>query len=151
LKEAFMKSHFYGLAVLGLASGCYLQPSAVNNPQPSAEGVTVRLLGQDCEDHRGSKGDPVSRELGVKVRVDNPTDATLRISEDSIRLFVEGASAAVRWPTMIEVSPHGSATLSMEFAHHALCEPDRQFVVAWNGAFALDDHRVALANLAFRP
>lgn len=146
-----MRSQWYGVVVLALASGCYLRAGAVKNPQPSPEGVAITLIGQDCEDHRGAKGDPVSRELGVKVRIDNPTDKMLRIAESQIRLLVEGSSGGVRWPMVVEVRPHGTVTLEMDFTHRALCEPDRHFVIAWNDALVLDDHQVAVANLEFHP
>jgi hypothetical protein len=146
-----MKAQMYGLLVLALTSGCYLRPGSVNNPRPSPEGVAVTLIGQDCEDHRGGKGDPVSRDLGIKVRVDNPTDKTLHVTEDAIRLVVDGLSSRVRSPTAVEIQPHGSATVEWDFTHHALCEPQRQFVLAWNDAFVLDDHPVAIADLAFHP
>lgn len=45
-----------------LAGGCYLRPDALHNPTPSPEGVAIRLVGQDCEDHRGDKGEPVTRD-----------------------------------------------------------------------------------------
>lgn len=146
-----MKAQMYSLVALALTAGCYLRPSAVNNPKPSVEGVAVTLLGQDCEDHRGGEGGPVSRDLGVKVRLDNPTDKTLHVTEQAIRLVVDGSSSGVRWPTAVDVQPHGSATVSWDFTHHALCEPGRQFVLAWNHAFVLDEHPVALADLAFSP
>ncbi len=146
-----MRSQWYGLVMLSLAGGCYLQPGAVKNPQPSPEGIAVKLIGQDCEDHRGGKGDPVSREMGVKLRIDNPTDKTLHIAESQIRLTVAGASASVRSPTVVEVKPRGSATLEWDFTHHALCEPNREFVIVWNDALVLDDHPIAVANLAFNP
>ncbi|HEY2748353.1 MAG TPA: hypothetical protein VGL86_27205 [Polyangia bacterium] len=138
------------LIVFSLSSGCYLRPSAVHNAA-SPDGVSISLVGQDCEDHRAAKGDPVTRDLGVKLRVDNPTDKTLRISESAIRLQVESYSGGVRLPTVVEIPPHAQKTLTMDFTHHALCEPDRQFVVAWNDALALDDHPVAIGNLSFRP
>ena len=146
-----MKTHWVGLVVLGMAAGCYLRPGAVNNPRPSPEGVAIKLIGQDCEDHRGGKGDPISREMGVKLRVDNPTDKTLHIAEAQVRMTVGGVSAGVRWPTMVEVSPRGSATLEWDFSHRALCEPDREFSIVWNDALKLDDHTVAVADLTFHP
>jgi hypothetical protein len=146
-----MKGHLSALAVLALASGCYLQPSSVKNPPPSADGVAVSLLGQDCEDHRGAKGEPVTRDLGVKVRIDNPTAQILRISEESVRLLVDNYSGGVRFPTVVEVQPHGTMILTLDFTHHALCEPDRQFVVSWNDAFVLDNRPITVANLAFHP
>jgi hypothetical protein len=145
-----MMLRFAILVAFTLSSGCYLRPSAVKNAS-SPDGVTVSLVGQDCEDHRADKGDPVTRDLGVKLRVDNPTDKTLRISEQAIRLQVESYTGGVRLPTVVEVPPHQQKTLTMDFNHHALCEPDRQFVVAWNDALALDGHPVAVSNLAFHP
>jgi len=70
-------------------AGCYLRPDAVQNPKPTREGVAISLVGEDCEDHRAAKGDPVSRDLSVKLRVDNPTDLRLRIGEHAIRLVVD--------------------------------------------------------------
>ncbi len=145
-----MMLRFTMLFAFTLSSGCYLQPSAVKNAS-SPDGVSVRLVGEDCEDHRASKGDPVTRDLGVKLRVDNPTDKTLRISEQAIRLQVESYTSGVLLPTVVEIPPHQGKTLTMDFSHHALCEPDRQFVVAWNDALVLDDHPVALSNLVFHP
>lgn len=146
-----MKSHLYGLVFLSFASGCYLQPSAVRNPQPSPEGVAVKLLGQDCEDHRGGNGDPVRRELGLKLRIDNPTEKMLRISESRVRLTVEGTSSGVRWPMIVEVKPRGSATVQWDFTHSSLCEPSREFVIVWNDALVLDDHAIVVTSLAFNP
>jgi len=139
------------LCALAMASGCYLKAGAVQNPRPSREGVAISLVGQDCEDHRAEKGDPITRDLGVKLRVDNPTDQPLRIAEQAIRLMVDGYSGGVRFPTVVEVQPHGTATVVLDFTHHALCEPERQFVVAWNDALLLGGRTVALDNLAFRP
>ena len=133
-----------------VSGGCYLRPSAVKNAS-SPDGVTVSLIGQDCEDHRAAKGDPVTRDLGVKLRVDNPTDQTLRISEAEIRLQVDSFTGGVRMPTVVEVAPHAQKTLTMDFTHHSLCEPERQFTVAWNEAVVLDHHPVALTNLVFHP
>jgi hypothetical protein len=151
MKGAVMKSPLLGFVVLGLASGCYLTPGAVQNPQPSAEGVAVTLVGQDCEDHRGGKGDPVSRELALKVRVENPTGQMLHVAEGAIRLLVDGSTGGVRFPAVIDVQPHASATLTLEFTHHSLCEPNRQFAVAWNDALVLDSRPITVANLTFHP
>jgi len=145
-----MMLRFTLLVAFTLSSGCYLRPSAVKSAS-SPDGVSISLVGQDCEDHRASKGDPVTRDLGVKLRVDNPTDKTLRITEEAIRLQIESYSSGVLTPRMVEVAPHQQKTLTLDFNHHALCEPDRQFTVAWNDAFALDDHPVAMSNLAFHP
>jgi hypothetical protein len=145
-----MTLRFTLLIAFLLSSGCYLKPGAVQNPT-SVDGVSVSLVGQDCEDHRAAKGDPVTRDLGLKVRVDNPTDKTLRITEQAIRLQVESYTGGVRLPIVVEVPPHATKTLTMDFTHHALCEPDRQFIVAWNDALALDSHPVALGNLVFHP
>ena len=57
----------------------------------------------------------------------------------------------MRFPTVVEVAPRGSATVVLDFSHHALCEPGRQFVVAWNDALSLGDRPVAVENLAFHP
>jgi hypothetical protein len=137
--------------VLAICGGCYLRPGAVRNPAPSTEGIAVTLLGQDCEDHSGMKGEPVSRDLGIRVRVDNPTDRTLRVSEQTIRLLVDGDTGGVRFPAVVDVPSHGSTTLTMEFTHHALCEMSQRFVVAWDDAFRLGDRPVALENLTFTP
>lgn len=139
------------LFLLVLASGCYLRPGAAKNPAPSPEGVAIRLLGDDCEDHRGEKGQPVTRDLGLKVRVDNPTDRALTISEESIRLVVDDYSGGARFPSVVEVPAHGTATLKLDFTHHALCEPSRRFAVAWNNAFTLGDRPLAFENLTFSP
>jgi hypothetical protein len=146
-----MKSSYALALAVALASGCYLKPSATNNPLTGSDGVRVTLVGQDCEDHRGGDGDPVSRALGIKLRVENPTDKPLRIAERSIRLLVEGNSRGVRWPTVVDIQPHSAATVTMDFAHDAVCEADQQFVVAWNDALVLDQRPIKLANLAFRP
>jgi hypothetical protein len=146
-----MKSKLSGVALLALASGCYMKAGVVQNPRPSAEGVAISLVGEDCEDHRAGKGDPVTRDLGIKLRVDNPTDRPLKIAEAAIRLLVDGYSGGVRYPTVIEVQPHGTATLVLDFTHHALCEPERQFVVAWNDALQLGDHPLTVDNLSFHP
>ena len=83
-KEAYMRSTLYAVSLLALSSGCYMKPGVVQNPRPSVEGVAISLVGEDCEDHRAAKGDPVTRDLGVKLRVDNPTAERLRIAETQI-------------------------------------------------------------------
>lgn len=134
-----------------LAGGCYLRPDALHNPTPSPEGVAIRLVGQDCEDHRGDKGEPVTRDLGLKLRVDNPTDRTLTIAEDAIRLLVDDYRGTVRFAGVVEVPAHGTATLALDFTHHALCEPSTRFAVAWDGALRLGDRALAFEDLTFSP
>ena len=145
-----MMLRFTLLVAFCLSSGCYLKPSAVKNAS-SPDGVTARVIGEDCEDHRAEKGDPVTRDLGLQVRVDNPTDKTLRIAEEAIRLQVDNFTGGVRMPAVVEIAPHAQKTLTLDFTHHALCEPDRQFTVAWNDAVALDGRPVALSNLVLHP
>jgi hypothetical protein len=137
--------------LLSLAAGCYMRPSATNAPLRSPEGVGVTLVGQDCEDHRGADGEPVSRDLGVKVRFDNSTDHALRIAERAIRLVIDDYTAEVKSPGVVDVKPHDSATVIMDFTHHAVCEPDREFVINWDQALSLDDRPIVVANLSFRP
>jgi hypothetical protein len=134
-----------------LAGGCYLKPASSNTPLRSPEGVHVTLVGQDCADHSGMDGDPISRQLGIQVSIDNPTDRVLRIHEEAIRLQVGSDSSEVLWPKSAEVKPHSSATLRWSFNHHAMCHPSRDFVVDWNGALVLEDHPLSLASLSFRP
>jgi hypothetical protein len=139
------------LFALVLADGCYLRPGAAKNPAPSPEGVAIQLVGDDCEDHRGEKGQPVTRDLGIKVRVDNPTDQTLTVTEEMIRLVVDDDAGGARFPTVVEVPAHGTATLKLDFTHHALCEPSKRFVVAWHNAFRLGDRPLAIEELSFSP
>jgi len=134
-----------------LAPACYLKPSRTNNPLRSSEGVRITLVGQDCEDHRGADGDPVSRDLGVQVQFENPTDQVLHIAEGSIRLVVDDDSAAVASAGIDQVAPHSARTIVMSFTHHALCESSRQFKIAWNDALTLGDHPIAVAALTFSP
>jgi hypothetical protein len=146
-----MTAPFRLALILSFAAGCYLPPSATNAPLRSPEGVAVTLVGQDCEDHRGADSDPVSREVGVKVRFDNATDHSLRIAERAIRLVVGDYTAWVRSPGVVDVKPHDSATVVMDFTHHTLCARAREFVINWDQALSLDDRPIAVANLAFRP
>lgn len=146
-----MTAPFKLALILSFAAGCYLKPSATNAPLRSPEGVAVTLVGEDCEDHRGSDGYPVSRELGVKVRFDNSTEHSLRIAERAIRLVIGDYTAFVRSPGVVDVKPHGSATLVMDFTHHTVCEPDREFVINWDEALSLDDRPIVVGNLSFRP
>lgn len=146
-----MKTKQLSLLALGLAAGCHLQPSVVRNPAPSPEGIAVTLVGEDCEDHIGVEGDPVSRDPGVKVRIDNPTGRPLRINEDAIRLVLEHYSTGIGPSQVVQVPPHGTATVTVDFIHHELCDSDRQFTLAWNDAFLLENHLICLADLAFLP
>jgi hypothetical protein len=134
-----------------LAPACYLRPSHVAAPAPTAEGVRVTLVGDDCDDHRGVDGDPVSRDLGVKVQFDNPTNETLTISEERIRLVVDGDTAGPHAPEPQAVAPHSSRQLALDFTHHALCNRDRPFTLTWNGALTLGQRPVQLAALVFSP
>ncbi len=141
-----------GLALIGLVGGCHAARSA--GTTPLAEPATVRLhfVGQDCADHPGGDGDPVARDLDVRVRVDNPTDAPLHIAEESIRLFVDGLyRTGLRAPTLVTVAPRSSAVVTLAFRHHALCEPDRVFAIEWNDALVLDDAIVRADNPTFHP
>ncbi len=134
-----------------LVPACYLQPSAVHNPFASRECVLVTLVGQDCEDHRGLDGDPISRDLGIEVQFENPSDQVLRISESAIRLVVEDDWAGVKAAGEEEVAPHSVRTIVFEFTHHALCERNRDFKIAWDDALRLDNQPVAIAALTFSP
>lgn len=141
----------YGLALLAFVGGCFTTRSARTTPtQPPA--VRITFAGQDCAAHAGRDGSPVWRDLGVHVRVDNPTSETLHIAEDSIRLLVDGAYAtALRAPAVVDVAPRSTALLELKFEHHALCEPDRTFAIAWNDALVLDDALLRMDNLTFHP
>jgi hypothetical protein len=134
-----------------LAPACYLRPSHAANPQPSPDGVRVTLVGDDCDDHSGVDGDPISRDLGVKVQFDNPTDRMLKIDEAQIRLVVDEDRAGVHAPGEEQVAPHSTRTLALDFTHHALCSRDRSFKIAWNDALTLGDRPVALGALVFSP
>jgi hypothetical protein len=146
-----MKSVVLFAALWLAAGGCYLKPTRTNNPLQSCEGVRVTLVGQDCEDHAGGDGDPVSRELGIKVRFDNPTDQVLRIAESRIRLVVGEDAAGVKWADVEEVAPRSARTVAMDFTHHATCDSSRDFTIAWNDALALGDRPIAMTALIFSP
>jgi hypothetical protein len=137
--------------VLVLAPGCYLKPLHATNPPPSAEGVRVTLIGDDCADHQGTDGDPVSRDLGVKIKFDNPTDHTLRIAESAVRLIVDDDGAGVKGAGVEAVAPHSSRTIVLDFTHHKLCNSETQFKIAWNGALTLGDQPITVAALTFSP
>ncbi|MDB4964990.1 MAG: hypothetical protein JWN44_679 [Myxococcales bacterium] len=139
------------LLLLPLVSGCYLKPSASNSPLQSPDGVSVTLLGQDCEDHSGADGDPISRDLGVKVRFDNRSEQPLHVSEQSIVLAVDSSHGPIRGPSDLVVRPHDSAVVQLDFTHHALCYTGHEFVIIWNDALALGDRPLRLADLSLRP
>jgi hypothetical protein len=135
------------LLFLGLG-GCYLRPASTNAPIHSRDGVEVALLGEDCEDHSGLEGEPVSRELGVKLRIDNLTGKQLRIRESEIRL-VDGSTPVGAGERILK--PRESAVFKLEFIHHLACYSGAPFVVEWNGAFVLEDDPLTVTSLSFKP
>jgi len=129
--------------------GCYLKPRATNNPIHSPEGVQLRVLGDDCEDHRGSDGDPVSRDLAVKLEVENPTTQTLEFAPDAVRLTADGQTLPAASGTFELVPPGQRRVFTLTFVHHALC--DRDFVLAFDQALRLAGTPVTVAALHFTP
>src|SRR3954451_731100 len=103
-----------------LAGGCSPTPASSTTPLRSPEGVHVTLVGQNCADHSGMDGDPISRQLGIQVSIDNPTDRGLRIHEERLPLQVGADSSEVLRPKSAEVKPHSSPTLRWSFNHHAM-------------------------------
>jgi hypothetical protein len=138
------------LAFALVGSGCYMKPAWTNNPLRSSEGVTLRVLGVDCEDHHGSDGEPTSRDLAVKVLVENPTDRVLHVSEEAISLVVDGQPGLMHWPAAAEVQPHASSKLHWSFSHQATCD-DREFAIQFAGAFQLGTAPMQMASLHLRP
>ena len=137
--------------VLASSGGCYLKPTSTSDALQARGAVRISLVGQDCEDHRSERGDPIARDLGVRVRVSNPTDAPLRIVESAVRLRVDDYAAAVRDPAIVDVPARSAKMVDLAFLHHALCEPERQFAIAWNDGIILADTAISVSNLTFHP
>jgi hypothetical protein len=146
-----MKKTIVLLTLSLLGSGCYLKPTWTNNPLVSSEGITLRVLGVDCEDHQGTDSEPTSRDLGIKVLVENPTDRVLKVSEEAISLMADGQPGSLRFPVVAEVQPHGSSKLRWSFTHQATCSADREFAINLAGAFQLGTAEVQMAALRVRP
>jgi hypothetical protein len=138
-----------GLIFLLGAGGCYLKPTRTNNPLHSREGVRLRLVGLDCEDHRGSDGDPVSRDLAVRLEVSNPTAQPLDFAPDAVRLTAGDEPVAGSGGDFERVAPGATRVFTMKFVHHAYC--DRDFALAFDHAMRLAGQPVAMAVLHFTP
>jgi hypothetical protein len=132
------------------AVGCYLKPAWSNSPLTTTEGVTVRLMGQDCADHLASEGEPVTRDLSVRLRVENATDRPLVIRTGAIELDVDaGRSRPLGGDAGLTVGPDGARDLTLRFLHHARC--DGAFVLQFANALLLGERPVTTAALHLRP
>jgi hypothetical protein len=138
-------------ALLGLgAGGCYMKPATTNSPLQSAEGVRLRLVGQDCEDHVGGQGDPISRDLGVKLELDNATGEPLDFSPYAVELMVDQYSIRqAREGESYRIVPGESRTFKLDFLHHSVC--DREFALRFGDALRLGGRPVQMAALQFKP
>jgi hypothetical protein len=112
--------------------------------------VQLRLLGEDCEDHLGSDGDPVSRDLSVKLEISNPTREVLEFAPDGVRLAVDTwVVGATQGGEVYQIAPGETRTFQMRFLHHAGCS--RDFALAFDHAMRLGAQPVAMATLHFTP
>jgi hypothetical protein len=139
-----------GLVPLMPLSGCYLHAARSSPPLSSAEGVRVRLLGQDCADDMGADGEPVSRYLSVALELSNPTPQPLAFTPAAVQLSVDGDRASAREEGgRQQVPPGQTRSFQLFFVHHALCRGD--FALAFDGALHLGAQPVALAALHVTP
>ncbi len=128
-------------------AGCYLRPIATNSPK-SSEGVHVTLVGQECVDRMGSEGDPVSRSLAVKLKVDNPTTEQLRFETRRAELKVEeDIRIPIRESENVLVAPGDSREVELEYLHHSLCAQD--FAIELDKALTVGGRPVEIAALHF--
>ena len=133
-----------------LSGGCYLRPAKSTGPLTSAEGVLVVLLGQDCEDHLGAEGDPVSRDLGLKLNVENPTGHVLQLALKGVQLTVEEYTTVPMGADTIETfQPGESREVRLDFLHHSAC--GRDFALTFEHAFGFRERSVQVAALHFTP
>jgi hypothetical protein len=130
-------------------SGCYLKPMSTSLPVQSREGVRVQLLGEDCEDHRGAEGIPISRSLSAKLRIENPTREPLRFSPESVYMSVKDWSVTPLSSGTFEIAPGERRDVVLDFSHHSVCNND--FKIAFGQALALGAQPIQIGDLWFNP
>jgi len=130
-------------------SGCYLKPMSASPPVQSQEGVRVELSGEDCEDHMGVEGYPISRSLSAKLRIENPARELLMFFPESVRMSVEDWSVTPLFSGTFQIVPGQRRDVVLEFSHHSICDND--FKIAFGHALALGAQPVQIGDLWFNP
>jgi hypothetical protein len=147
-----LMSRIIMMAAVSLASsGCYLRPATSNGPMQTPDGVRVALVGEACADHTGFEGEPVSRELTVKVKIENASARPLGISPRGIELKTDEVEpiAPLDPPARVVLAPGESRVEQLHYLHRALC--NQEFQLAFARAFLLDDRPLEVASLRFTP